>query len=843
MSSIVHDDDVDEGDFLGEVQLTSKYFHGFGRDELKTLAKSFSIMDISRGDVIVQQGETGSWAGLLMSGELHISIDGQRIPGVIHAGQCVGEMAVFANGRRAATITCAVEGQIATMLIRDLQRLLREKPAIGAKLVTAFARSVMETLIVYKVPRWKPSSVGDLAPAVGCRAQLDEWLEHLRTDETGFTAEQSGALGCFQVFSFEEGASIVELGAGVFQGLAVVLDGSVECSWPSGARTVDKFGLIGEHSLFLDDWSLQMPRIKATSAGSLAVLSEAAFAHLREEHPLFHAALVYLMAAETVHQLSTIGQLRDPGLARLARRKTITPAHLTEDARYGGAMEILYKVKMVAGLKLEAAAAGELAKDSAAKLERTAFALRRYKVLALKFERERDGLITQVNSMESDMKLVRNQKRELSNARAECQALRNELDAARALVEQSSSEYMRERYEQQVAEAKAWKKTALSEHAARERQRESLDEQRAGAAAARTRAAELEAQVGALARERDEQAAAAAARDVVRRELEQQNAALEAHARKMSERYCKLQLRLEQSGSALRSCKQERCELAERLRLASERRHSTVVRKAAELREGQAHGALATIGGSEQPADDARDIALAELSRINNELAEKLQEQSAALWAANRRLAQAGGQAGKSSAASGGDGLPAAQTREDRELKELTERAAARMKQASLYFGRLADQGGKPAPEAAKAGRRSAWAERASVRITAEMTSSPRRRAGGQTAALASMLQRRGACSLAGMMDPAWPACSKGAAECGADCASESEASPRKLKPLGADLGPPREPWQRAFGARPKTTSVTKPRSASAYRFGALNVIDDSLMIATRAEPITSAGA
>lgn len=641
-------EEADEDDYLAEAQLTSKHFHGFSRDELKTLVKSFSIMRISTGDAIVEQGETGSWAGLLLSGELKISINGAQIPGSISAGSFVGEMAVFANGRRAATISCSQSGRIATILTRDLYILLEERPAIGAKLITAFARSVMETLIVFKIPRWEPSPTSDLKPSEGSRTQLDGWLEHLRANEPGFaSAPSSSALGCFQVLSFADGARLVKRSSGVFRGLAVVLDGRIECSWPDGPRTVERFGLIGEHSLFLDDCSLQMPNVIARSAGSVAMLSEAAIARLSAEQPAFYAALINLMAAEAVHQLSAVGQQAKP-----TKRQTGPASSRVDNAVHNAGkaeqMEVLYKQKMVAGLKLEAAAAGELAKDSAAKLERTAHTLKRYKVLALKYERERDALAVQIEEMEDEMKQVKNVRRELANVRADCHTLQEQLAALQSEAEETQTPngeygYLRERYEQQAKEAAEWKQAAVTEHAAREGDRARYQQELAGAERAHVRAAELEVQVGALLRAREEQATVVKSREGAARELTKRVATLEAELHEVSEARNRAQQLLIEKERALRACEEERRDLSERLLAVAQQRRATIVKQSIR-RASVANGPAAQANRAPQSsaaADAAQSATIDELTRINGELAEALQEQSAALWATKRRLAHA----------------------------------------------------------------------------------------------------------------------------------------------------------------------------------------------------------
>ena len=122
------------------------------------------------GDTIIQQGEKGSWAGMLLEGEFDAYVEARQdfvallftatawmfisaycfadVPrqgigkvGSVPPGDFVGEMTVFEGGKRNATCKAAKPGVIGAVLLSKLDDLYLDYPSLHVKLLQAFATS------------------------------------------------------------------------------------------------------------------------------------------------------------------------------------------------------------------------------------------------------------------------------------------------------------------------------------------------------------------------------------------------------------------------------------------------------------------------------------------------------------------------------------------------------------------------------------------------------------------------------------------------------------------------------------------------------------------------------
>ena len=111
---------------LMEVQLISPYFRGF-KDNIDLLAEALTVDRSDNGETILQEGEEGTWLGILLTGELGVVVNG----GVVHRmfpGEIVGEMILWFGGVRQATVRAKQPGTVATILVSELQELSLQRP-------------------------------------------------------------------------------------------------------------------------------------------------------------------------------------------------------------------------------------------------------------------------------------------------------------------------------------------------------------------------------------------------------------------------------------------------------------------------------------------------------------------------------------------------------------------------------------------------------------------------------------------------------------------------------------------------------------------------------------------
>ena len=113
---------------LMEVQVISPYFRGF-KDNIDMLAEALTVDRFEGGETILQEGEEGTWMGILLTGELEVVVNGA----VVHRmfpGEIVGEMILWFGGVRQATVRAKQPGSVATILVSELQELSLQRPQV-----------------------------------------------------------------------------------------------------------------------------------------------------------------------------------------------------------------------------------------------------------------------------------------------------------------------------------------------------------------------------------------------------------------------------------------------------------------------------------------------------------------------------------------------------------------------------------------------------------------------------------------------------------------------------------------------------------------------------------------
>jgi CRP-like cAMP-binding protein len=97
------------------------------------LALVCSDLEVAEGDTLVQDGDFGYAMFAIVSGAAEVSQDG----GVLRAlgpGDVFGEIAVMSGGRRTATVKARTPMKLVVVMNRDVWRLDRESPEVGAAL-------------------------------------------------------------------------------------------------------------------------------------------------------------------------------------------------------------------------------------------------------------------------------------------------------------------------------------------------------------------------------------------------------------------------------------------------------------------------------------------------------------------------------------------------------------------------------------------------------------------------------------------------------------------------------------------------------------------------------------
>jgi CRP-like cAMP-binding protein len=101
------------------------------------------------GEVVFREGDAGDTCYLVRSGQVRAvreHTDGRSITlARFGPGEIFGELAMFDEERRSATIEALQDTEVAAILGSDMRRLLRAHPDIAVKLLSALSRRLRET--------------------------------------------------------------------------------------------------------------------------------------------------------------------------------------------------------------------------------------------------------------------------------------------------------------------------------------------------------------------------------------------------------------------------------------------------------------------------------------------------------------------------------------------------------------------------------------------------------------------------------------------------------------------------------------------------------------------------
>jgi CRP-like cAMP-binding protein len=126
-------------DALREVPL----FSGCSNKELDKVAKASDEIRMTAGTLIVDQGQTGREAFIVVEGEVEVKRNGRRVAS-LGPGAIVGELSLLDHGPRTATATCETD---CTLLVIDSRRftgVLDSVPAISHKLLATLATRIRD---------------------------------------------------------------------------------------------------------------------------------------------------------------------------------------------------------------------------------------------------------------------------------------------------------------------------------------------------------------------------------------------------------------------------------------------------------------------------------------------------------------------------------------------------------------------------------------------------------------------------------------------------------------------------------------------------------------------------
>ena len=131
---------LDALDLLGRVPA----FETLGAEDLREVAEVAMPRSFRAGDVVFREGDDSDTCYVVRSGRaraIREHIDGRQITlATFGPGDIFGELAMFDDERRSATVEAAEDLEVLGILGRDMRELLGRHPDIAVKLVVALGR-------------------------------------------------------------------------------------------------------------------------------------------------------------------------------------------------------------------------------------------------------------------------------------------------------------------------------------------------------------------------------------------------------------------------------------------------------------------------------------------------------------------------------------------------------------------------------------------------------------------------------------------------------------------------------------------------------------------------------
>lgn len=116
-------------------------FSACSKKELEKVARATDEITMTEGSMVVDQGEMGREAYIILNGEVTIKRNNRKIA-TLSSGDVVGELSLLDHGPRTASVVCATD---CTLLVIDQRRfigVLDDVPSIAHKLMGTLASRI-----------------------------------------------------------------------------------------------------------------------------------------------------------------------------------------------------------------------------------------------------------------------------------------------------------------------------------------------------------------------------------------------------------------------------------------------------------------------------------------------------------------------------------------------------------------------------------------------------------------------------------------------------------------------------------------------------------------------------
>ncbi len=118
-------------------------FDGCSRKELEKIAKAGDEIVMTAGTVIVDQGQTGREAFVVLSGEVSVKRNNRKIS-TLGPGAVVGELSLLDHGPRTASAMCETDCELLVIDQRHFRAVLDQVPTLSHKIMASLATRIRD---------------------------------------------------------------------------------------------------------------------------------------------------------------------------------------------------------------------------------------------------------------------------------------------------------------------------------------------------------------------------------------------------------------------------------------------------------------------------------------------------------------------------------------------------------------------------------------------------------------------------------------------------------------------------------------------------------------------------
>lgn len=118
-------------------------FEGVSKKELEKIAKAGDEIKMAAGTVIVDQGQTGREAFVILHGSVTVKRNNRKLA-ALGPGDVVGELSLLDHGPRTATAVCDTDCELLVIDQRHFKAVLEQVPTLASKLLASLAGRIRE---------------------------------------------------------------------------------------------------------------------------------------------------------------------------------------------------------------------------------------------------------------------------------------------------------------------------------------------------------------------------------------------------------------------------------------------------------------------------------------------------------------------------------------------------------------------------------------------------------------------------------------------------------------------------------------------------------------------------